>query len=86
MNPFWEKGEPIERNFEPILKLYQNWLSFTTEKWNLQKFHFSHTQVLKKDSRDANIGVGITTYLYRSLLGLPLKFNTVSTVWKFECL
>ena len=29
MNPFWEKGEPIERNFEPILKLYQNWLSFT---------------------------------------------------------
>ena len=49
-------------------------------------FYFSHTQVLKKDSRDANIGVGITTYLYRSLLGLPLKFNTVSTVWKFECL
>jgi len=29
MNPFWEKGEPIERNFEPILRLYQNWLSFT---------------------------------------------------------
>ena len=31
MNPFWEKGEPIERNFEPILKLYQNWLSFTNQ-------------------------------------------------------
>ena len=31
MNPFWEKGEPIERNFEPILKLYQNWLSFTNK-------------------------------------------------------
>ena len=36
---------------------------------------------------DANIGVGITTCLYRKLLGLPLKFNTVSTVLrKFDVL
>ena len=29
MNPFLGKSEPIERNFEHILKLYQHWLSFT---------------------------------------------------------
>jgi len=46
MNPFWEKGEPIERNFEPILRLYQNWLSYT-EKANSYELAFSHSIELK---------------------------------------
>ena len=50
------------------------------DRYKLKRF-------LKKDSRDANIGVRVTTCLYRKSLGVPLKFNTVSTVLrKFDVL
>ena len=53
MNPFLEKGEPIERNFEPILKLYQNWLS------NTEKLYHFDTAFIQTESMVCNHSVAM---------------------------
>ena len=88
MNPFWEISEPIEGNFEPILRLYQNWLSFTQKNPPIAFCEGGFFNMAGKgicfipDARFARYSVAALLTPAPQTKGLPKRFYEVKDFWE----